>query len=175
MKGKHVLSLTPLFNTLKFISTPPSLVWFFATAPLLFCSEMRKGILLFFLTTESRLTTIKRSAWAAALLAASLAFPWEIASAQPLHGCGGILPFPVCPGPNCRWVCVRETLGKPSPLRPQPQREVWRKVCRQAPGSTSGGGKAEIHKKNVPQAKKNKNPGPNDWPNRVRSNRALCV
>ena len=29
-------------------------------------------------------------------------------------------------------------------------------------GSWSGGGKAEIHKKNVPSAKQNKSPGPND-------------
>jgi hypothetical protein len=32
----------------------------------------------------------------------------------------------------------------------------------QGSGNDSGGGKAEIHKKNLPAAKQNKSPGPND-------------
>nr|AWL99500.1 hypothetical protein CIT40_05320 [Bradyrhizobium amphicarpaeae] len=34
--------------------------------------------------------------------------------------------------------------------------------CENAPGSPTWGGKAEIHKKNVPTVKPNKSPGPND-------------
>ncbi len=34
--------------------------------------------------------------------------------------------------------------------------------CDKAPGSPTGGGKAEIHKKNVPTVKPNKSPAPND-------------
>jgi len=34
--------------------------------------------------------------------------------------------------------------------------------CANAPGSPTWGGKAEIHKKNVPTVKPSKSPGPND-------------
>ena len=34
--------------------------------------------------------------------------------------------------------------------------------CENAPGSPTWGGKAEIHKKNVPTVKPSKSPGPND-------------
>ncbi|PIT01997.1 hypothetical protein TSA1_15415 [Bradyrhizobium nitroreducens] len=34
--------------------------------------------------------------------------------------------------------------------------------CENTPGSPTWGGKAEIHKKNVPTVKPNKSPGPND-------------
>jgi hypothetical protein len=49
----------------------------------------------------------------------------------------------------------------PSKTRPPAGPPAWCR-CEGPPGSPTWGGKAEIHKKNVPTAKANKSPGPND-------------
>ena len=61
-----------------------------------------------------------------------------------------------CP-PGMVQVCDPQPLNRP-PATPQ------RCHCENPPGSGnwSGGGRAEIHKKNVPTVKQNKAPGPND-------------
>jgi hypothetical protein len=96
----------------------------------------------------------------AAALATGLLAGTAPGSAQPLMLCGGSnLPPPLPIGSPCRWVCVREQLGPGSKMAPAPQRMVWRKVCARAPWSGAmPGGKAEIHRRNVPQLRKNRGP-----------------
>lgn len=59
-----------------------------------------------------------------------------------------------CPFPMVQ-VCQPAPKDRP-PAVPMPCR------CENPPGSPTWGGKAEIHKKNVPTVKSNKTPGPND-------------
>lgn len=59
-----------------------------------------------------------------------------------------------CPFPMVR-VCEPAPQNRP-PASPQ------RCKCVNPPGSPTWGGKAEIHKKNVPTVKPNKSPGPSD-------------
>jgi|GEM_PF-2377499 hypothetical protein len=62
-----------------------------------------------------------------------------------------------CP-PGMVQVCLPPPKNRPPGSTPTPCK------CENQPGSGSysGGGKAEIHKKNVPAVKSNKSPGPND-------------
>ncbi|AWM05685.1 hypothetical protein [Bradyrhizobium symbiodeficiens] len=63
-----------------------------------------------------------------------------------------------CP-PGMVRVCLPPPQNdRPPNITPQPCK------CEHQPasGNYSGGGKAEIHKKNVPMVKQNKSPGPND-------------
>ena len=46
-----------------------------------------------------------------------------------LATCGGYLAPPLPLDYPCRFVCVRQMLGNPSPMQPQPSRMVWQKVC----------------------------------------------
>ena len=62
-----------------------------------------------------------------------------------------------CP-PGMVLVCLPQPADRP-PNRPTPCK------CDYPPGTSwggGGGGKAEVHKKNVPSVKANKAPGPND-------------
>ena len=68
------------------------------------------------------------------------------------------LPVPASAAP-CPFPMVQECKPPPKdrpPAVPMPCR------CVNPPGSPTWGGKAEIHKKNVPAVKSNKTPGPND-------------
>jgi hypothetical protein len=62
-----------------------------------------------------------------------------------------------CP-PGMVRVCLPPPPNRPPNTTPTPCK------CEnpQGGGSWSGGGKAELHKKNLPTAKQNKSPGPND-------------
>ena len=104
---------------------------------------------------------MKRYVIAAALAATGFLAMAPGASAQPMGVCGGKLPFPLILPSGCRWVCVREQIGPTRRDRPPQFRMDWRKVCSPALGGGSRG-KAEIHRKNVPQVRKNRAPGPND-------------
>lgn len=53
-------------------------------------------------------------------------------------------------------------LGMVEVCLPRPPPRPPRCHCEKAPGSPTWGGKAEIHKKNVPTVKPGKSPGPND-------------
>ncbi|MDP3075977.1 hypothetical protein [Bradyrhizobium sp.] len=59
-----------------------------------------------------------------------------------------------CPFPKVQ-VCAPQPQNRP-PATPTQCR------CENPPGSPTWGGKAEIHKKNVPTVKPNKQPGPNN-------------
>ncbi len=59
-----------------------------------------------------------------------------------------------CPFPMVQ-VCERQPQARP-PASPS------RCHCESPPGSPTWGGKAEIHRKNVPTVKPNKPPGPNN-------------
>ena len=59
----------------------------------------------------------------------------------------------------CPFPMVRECLPPP---KDRPQATPMPCRCVKPPGSPTWGGKAEIHKKNVPSVKSNKQPGPND-------------
>lgn len=99
----------------------------------------------------------------ATLLAAGLVATIAPASAQPFGTCGDAnLPNPLPLGSNCHWTCVRETVGPASKMRPAQTRLVWKKICARRPSGAAPGGKAEIHKKNVPKVRKDHTPGPND-------------
>lgn len=52
-------------------------------------------------------------------------------------------------------VCAPQPKDRP-PMKPTQCR------CENPPGSPTWGGKAEVHKKNVPTVKSSKQPGPND-------------
>jgi hypothetical protein len=57
---------------------------------------------------------------------------------------------------GCPFPMVKECRGAESKMRPPACR------CVHPPGSPTWGGKAEIHKKNVPTVKPNRQPGRND-------------
>jgi hypothetical protein len=59
-----------------------------------------------------------------------------------------------CPFPMVQ-VCAPQPQNRP-PMTPKQCR------CENPPGNPTWGGKAEVHKKNVPTLKPNKTPGPND-------------
>ena len=67
-------------------------------------------------------------------------------------------PLPASAAP-CPFPMVRECLPPP---KDRPQAVPMPCRCVNPPGSPTWGGKAEIHKKNVPTVKHNKQPGPND-------------
>ena len=59
----------------------------------------------------------------------------------------------------CPFPMVRECMPAP---KDRPQAVPMPCRCVNPPGSPTWGGKAEIHKRNVPTVKSNKQPGPND-------------
>jgi hypothetical protein len=67
------------------------------------------------------------------------------------------LPPAVADAAPCPTGMVRVCEPQPNPPVRPPQCR-----CQNAPGSATWGGKAEIHKKNVPTAKPNKSSGTND-------------
>jgi hypothetical protein len=60
---------------------------------------------------------------------------------------------------SCPFPMVRECQPPP---KDRPQAVPMPCRCVNPPGSPTWGGKAEIHKKNVPTVKPNKQPGPNN-------------